>query len=111
MKPSSCLPGGSAIDPGPACHGGVDRSRLLFALNRSDRLELWNILSKRNCDLQPVRCAVAGIVGSQALAQAVCLDPHDRVGVLIEGRSAMEDFNADRVLLDLVGLPGEELFA
>jgi hypothetical protein len=35
--------------------------------------------------MEPVGCAFAGIVLSQALAQAVGLDAHNRVGVLIEG--------------------------
>jgi hypothetical protein len=59
--------------------------------------------------MEPIRSAGAGVVGSQALAQAIGLDPHNRVGVLIEGRSAMEDFHSDGIFLNLVGFPGKAL--
>jgi hypothetical protein len=61
--------------------------------------------------MEPVRGAIAGVILRQTLAQAIGLYPHDGIGVLIERRSAMEDFHANRILLDLVGFPGKELFA
>jgi len=61
--------------------------------------------------MEPVRGAGAGVVSGQALAQAVGLNAHNRVRVLIEGSSAMEDFHSNGVFLDLVELPGKALLA
>ena len=66
-------------------------------------------MSQRNGDMEPMRCAFAGVVLGQALAQAVGLDPHNGVGILIEGISSAEDLHANGILLDLAGLSGKEL--
>jgi hypothetical protein len=61
--------------------------------------------------MQPMRRTLARVVGSQPLAQPVRLDAYDRVGILIEGGSPMEDFHSYRILLDLTGFPGEQPLA
>ena len=48
-----------------------------------------------------------GVVGGEPLAQAIGLNPHDRIRILIEGWAAMEDLDAHRVFLDLARLAGK----
>ena len=102
---------GGAPGSGLACNGRDLRSGRALPLSRTARSKFRNILPHWNRDMEPVRCALAGIVLSQTLAQAVGLHPHDGIGVLIEGRSAMEDFHPDGIFLNLVGFPIKEPFA
>ena len=76
-----------------------------------DGLEAGNILSDGDGDSEGVRCAFSGVVLCQTAAEAVGLNTDDGVGVLVEGSSAMEDFQTDGILLDLVGFSGEQAFA
>jgi cation transport ATPase len=66
-------------------------------------------LSQRNGDVEVVECAFFGIVRSQALAQAVGLHAHNRVGILVKGGRAMEDLDADGIFLDLAGFACKEV--
>jgi len=110
-KPALLLPNCAPLDSRPASNSRIGESRRSFFLVRSRRFEFRNILTQRNDDVERMGCALAGVVGSQALAQAIGLHPHNRIGVLVEGSSAMENLHSDGILLDLVGLPGKELFA
>ena len=51
--------------------------------------------------MEVVECAFFGIVRSQALAQAVGLHAHNRVGILVKGGRAMEDLDADGIFLEI----------
>lgn len=68
-------------------------------------------MTEGNGDLESVSRALSGVVLGEPLAQAIGFDAHNGVGVLIEGLAALENLDADRILLDLGRLSGKELLA
>ena len=84
---------------------------LVFCWLLNAGLKPRDILPNGNGDLQGVRGAFFCIVFGQAPAEPIGLNPHDGIGILVEGGASVEDFQADGVLLDLIGLVSKDFFA
>ena len=103
-----------------ASHETSARSRRRPARRRRDRrradppLDVRDVVSLRQHDLEQVGLPFGGVVALQVLADEARLRPHDAVGPRIEVGAAVEHLDADRVflqaLLRAVERAGDHIF-
>jgi hypothetical protein len=80
------------------------KGKVLFAGNKPG-----DILPGVDHNLEGVRRTLALVILFQLLTQPVHFHPHDGVSVLVEVRFSSQDFDGERVFLNLVG-PALEVF-
>src|SRR5579864_4659035 len=76
-----------------------------------DGLKHRNVLAYRNGDVDRMGRAFRCVVLAEALAQAVGLNPHDRIGILVKGIATVKDVQSYGIFLDLGAFAGECLLA
>ena len=92
----------TVITPASWPHG---RSRAAAAQRQARRVAAGDELDEHR-----VGAAVAFVIGLQLGAQTARFHADDRVHARIVGRFAVEDFDADQVFLQFVGLAGQRAF-